>query len=205
MPKIDLKKEFKHLYNPSAKKQTIVEVPAMSFLMINGKGDPNTSLEYQQALETLYAMSYTLKFMLKKSVEAIDYVVMPLEGLWWTEDMAEFSIARKDEWQWTAMIMQPEFVNEHHVRQATEEVRKKKNPAALDKIRFENFEEGLSAQILYFGPYADEAPTIARLHQFIHDNGYELSGKHHEVYLNDPRRTAPEKLKTVIRQPMRKI
>ena len=201
MAKLDVKKEYRRLYNPSAKEFSIVDVPEMQFLMVDGAGDPNTSVAYAEAIEALYAMSYTLKF-LSKTTEDIDYVVMPLEGLWWTPDIAEFSMEDKSAWEWTAMIMQPDHITADHVATATEEVREKKDPPALDRVRFEPYREGLAVQILYFGPYADEAPTIERLHQFATDNGHELRGKHHEIYLGDPRRTAPEKLRTVIRQPV---
>ena len=201
MAKLDLKKEYRQLYKPSAKEFSIVDVPEMQFLMVDGAGDPNTSVAYAEAIETLYAMSYTLKF-LSKTTEDIDYVVMPLEGLWWTPDIAEFSMEDKSAWEWTAMIMQPDHITADHVATATEEVREKKDPPALNRVRFEPYREGLAVQILYFGPYADEAPTIERLHQFATDNGHELRGKHHEIYLGDPRRTAPEKIRTVIRQPV---
>ena len=201
MAKLDLKKEYRRLYNPSAKECSIVDVPEMRFLMIDGAGDPNTSVAYAEAIEALYAMSYTLKF-LSKTTEDVDYVVMPLEGLWWTPDMAEFSTDDKSAWEWTALIMQPGHITAGHVATATDEVRRKKNPPALDRIRFEPYREGLAVQIMYFGPYADEAPTIERLHQFAKDSGYQLRGRHHEIYLGDPRRTAPEKLRTVIRQPV---
>ena len=204
MAKLDLKKEYRQLYNPSAKECSIVDVPEMHFLKVDGAGDPNTSVAYAEAIEALYAMSYTLKF-LSKTTEDIDYVVMPLEGLWWMPDMAEFSAEDKSAWEWTAMIMQPDHITAGHVATATDEVRRKKDPAALDRIRFEAFSEGLSVQILYFGPYADEAPTIAGMHQFAVDNGYTLLAKHHEIYLSDPRRTAPEKLRTVIRQPIEAV
>jgi hypothetical protein len=173
----------------------------MQYLMIDGKGDPNTALEYQQAIETLYGMAYTLKFMLKLGPEQIDAVVMPLEGLWWVPEMSEFSMSDKDAWLWTAMIMQPEFVTREHFARAREQLREKKNPAALEKVRLEIYEEGLAGQIMYLGAYADEGPSIQSLHAFIEEQGYELKGKHHEIYLSDPRRTVPEKLKTVIRQP----
>jgi hypothetical protein len=202
MAKLDLKKEYPELYRPSAKRCSIVEVPEMPFLMIDGAGDPNTAVAYAEAIEALYAMSYSLKF-LSKTTEDIDYVVMPLEGLWWTPNIAEFSMEDKSAWEWTAMIRQPGHITAAHVATATEEVRRKKDPPALNRMRFEAYREGLAAQILYFGPYADEAPTINRLHQFAIDGGYELRGKHHEIYLSDPRRTAPEKLRTVIRQPVR--
>jgi len=201
MPKLDLKKQYREFYGPSAKEPSIVDVPEMQFLMIDGAGDPNTSVAYAEAIEALYAMSYTLKF-LSKTAEDVDYVVMPLEGLWWTPEMAEFSAEDKSAWEWTAMIMQPSHITADHVAIATDEVRRKKDPAALDRIRFEAFTEGLSVQILYFGPYADEAPTIAGIHRFAVDTGYKLRDKHHEIYLSDARRTAPEKLRTVIRQPI---
>ena len=201
MAKLDLKKQYRELYLPSAKECSVVDVPELQFLMIDGHGDPNTSDEYREALEALYAMSYTLKF-LSKQKEDIDYVVMALEGLWWTDDMADFSEDDKSAWSWTSMIMQPSHLTADHVEAALEQVRSKKNPPALDKVRFEPFREGLSVQIMHIGPYAEEAPTIARLHRFAGDNGYQLRDKHHEIYLSDPRRAAPEKLRTVIRQPV---
>ncbi|HCG98905.1 MAG: hypothetical protein A2074_00980 [Candidatus Aquicultor primus] len=202
MQKIDLKKEFKYLYAPSAKEIVLVEVPEMAYLMVDGKGDPNTSQEYMDSIEALYSIAYTLKFMLKKSDAALDYGVMPLEGLWWVDDMREFSVENKDAWKWTSMIVQPDFVTNEHFEQARTEVRKKKELASIDKVRFERDHEGLSAQTMYIGPYADEGPTIERIHAFIDGLGRKRRGKHHEIYLSDPRRTAPEKLKTVIRQPV---
>ena len=201
MAKLDPKKQYRKFYNPSARQPSIVNVPEMQFLMIDGTGDPNTSVAYAEAIEALYAMSYTLKF-LSKTAEGIDHVVMPLEGLWWTPEMTDFSADDKSAWEWTAMIMQPDHITADHIAMATDEVRSKKDPAALDRIRFEPFTEGLSVQILYFGPYADEAPTIAGMHEFAVDGGYRLRDKHHEIYLSDARRTAPEKLRTVIRQPI---
>jgi hypothetical protein len=202
MPKADVKKQLKHLYSPSAKEVSIVDVPEMGFLMIDGQGDPNTSREYQEAIETLYTVAYQLKFMVKKRDPELDYVVPPLEGLWWTEDMADFAAGNKDAWQWTAMIYQPDHVTRELFEEAVQQVREKKDPAALPLLRFEPYHEGLSVQIMHIGPYADEGPTIERLHAFAQEKGYKLRGKHHEVYLGDPRRTAPEKLKTVIRQPV---
>ncbi len=201
MTKIDFKKELKHLYAPSRKDFTIVDVPPMNFLMADGQGDPNNSAEFQEITDALYAMSYTLKFALKPL--GVEYVVPPLEGLWWTADMAEFNPEDKTEWNWTLMIMQPEWVTAERVEQARADVARKKNPPGLSRIRFETYHEGLSVQILYVGAYADEGPTIARMHAFIEAQGYEPNGKHHEIYLSDPRRTAPNKLKTVIRQPVR--
>ena len=203
MEKRDMKKELKDLYNPSTKHVTIVEVPKMNFLMIDGSGDPNTSQMYKDAIEALFSLSYTIKFMIKKT-KAVDYAVMPLEGLWWVDDMSNFSVTSKDEWKWTAMIMQPEHVTENIVAKAVEEIEKKKNLPSLSKIRFDSFHEGTSAQIMYIGAYADEGPTIMNIHEFINKNEGALIGKHHEIYLSDPRRAAPEKLKTIIRQPMKK-
>ena len=199
--KIDLRKELKHLYNPSSKQIAIVDVPEMNFLMIDGQGDPNTSQAYQDAVEALYSVAYTLKFMVKKGESAVDYAVMPLEGLWWVEDMTQFSVNDKDAWKWTSMIMQPEYVTEELLQEALKQVGKKKDLPALSGMRFESFREGQAAQILYFGPYSDEGPTIERIHRFIVEQGRRLLGRHHEIYLSDPRRTAPAKLKTVIRQP----
>lgn len=203
MNKIDFKKELKQLYNPSAKEISVVEVPPMNYLMIDGMGNPNTSQEYMDSIEALYAVSYTLKFLAKRGLNATDYVVMPLEGLWWADNMADFSLGNKDRWKWTSMIMQPSVVTEEMISQAFEQVEKKKKLSALSKMRFEKYDEGLSVQIMYIGPYAAETPIIQRLHQFIEDNGYFLRGKHHEIYLSDPRKTVPEKLKTVIRQPIK--
>ncbi len=202
MIKIDFKKELKHLYNPSSKKVTIVDVSKMNFLKIDGVGDPNTTKEYKDTVEALFAVSYALKFMIKKG-RAVDYGVMPLEGLWWIDGMSQFSIEHKELWRWTSMIMQPEFVVEDLVNKALVQVEEKKKLLALSKIRFESFYEGLSAQILHIGPYSAEGPTIEKLHRFIKETDYQLRGKHHEVYLSDPRRSAPERMKTVIRQPIK--
>ena len=202
MKKIDYKKELKHLYKPSAKEVVIVNVPQMNFLMIDGAGDPNTSQTFQDAVESLYALSYTIKFMVKKGELAIDYGVLPLEGLWWAEDMSKFSVDKKGDWQWTLMIMQPEYITRELVAEATEEVRNKKNPVALSSLRFESFTEGNAAQIMHIGSFSEEGPAIQKVHAFIKDNGGQLRGKHHEIYLSDIRKAAPEKWRTIIRQPM---
>lgn len=199
--KIDFKKQLKHLYNPSSKQVTVVDVPELNFLMIDGEGDPNTSEAYQDAIETLFAVSYALKFAIKRGESGIDFAVMPLEGLWWVEDMTQFSMEDKDAWKWTAMIMQPAYVTQQLVEEAVKQVEKKKGLPSLSDMRFEAFHEGTAAQIMYFGPYSEEALTIDKIHGFIRDQGYRLRGKHHEIYLSDPRRTAPHKLKTIIRQP----
>lgn len=204
MKKIDYKKEYKNLYNPSSKEVVQVNVPKMNFAMIDGQGDPNHSAAFQEAVEALYGISYTLKFMLKKSDNPVDYTVMGLEGLWWMDDMREFSLENKDQWKWTLMIMQPEFITQKIFDRAVEELRKKKNPAALSKLRLEAYDEGLSAQIMHIGPFSAEGPTIEKIHGFIKSNGYKPAGKHHEIYLSDYRKVPPEKLKTVLRQPMKK-
>jgi hypothetical protein len=202
MVKYDFKKEKKNLYYPSDKLVSVVDVPRMNFLMIDGQGDPNTSQEYQDAMETLFPVSYKTKFLSKKQNNQ-DYVVMPLEGLWWAENMEEFNIEDKESWKWTVMIMQPEFITKELISMATEGVESKKNLASISKVRFEKFSERLSAQIMHIGPYgAAEALTVEKLHDFIDKSGYKIRDKHHEIYISDMRRTKPERLKTVIRQPI---
>jgi hypothetical protein len=205
MTKVDFKKTLKHLYAPGKKDFELVDVPEMQFLMVDGHGDPNTAAEYQDAVEALYAVAYKIKFISKKELEK-DYTVPPLEGLWWAEDMSTFVSRAKSEWDWTMMIMTPDWISSEIFKRAVDEVRKAKNPAALDLVRSEEYAEGLSAQIMHIGSYDDEGPTIARLHnEFLPANELVENGKHHEIYLGDPRRTAPEKLKTVLRQPVRAI
>jgi len=202
MPKVDFKKQLKHLYQPSAKVVSVVDVPQMNFLMIDGQGDPNTSQEYQEAIAALYTISYQLKFTIKQLDPELDYVVPPLEGLWWAEEMEAFSLGHKDDWQWTAMILAPDQVTQDLFEEAIVEVQRKKDLPGLVRLRLERYHEGLSVQIMHIGPYAEEAPTIEKLHAFAREEGYRLRGKHHEIYLSDPRRTAPDKIKTVIRQPV---
>ncbi len=204
MQRLDFKKQYAGLYKASANKINLVTVPELHYLMIDGTGDPNNSKQFQDAVEALFSLSYTIKFMIKKGEQQIDYGVMPLEGLWWTDDINNFSMEDKSAWKWTLMIMQPEFITLSIVDEAKELVRKKKTVTGLDKIRFESMDEGLCAHILYIGPYNEEPPTIVKLHDYIKDSGYKLRGKHREIYLNDMRRTAPEKLKTIIRQPVTK-
>ncbi|MCF6254978.1 MAG: GyrI-like domain-containing protein [Gammaproteobacteria bacterium] len=202
MEKIDFKKKLKHLYKPSAKRVEVVDVPRMNFFMIDGKGDPNTSQSFQDAIGVLYPLSYTLKFMIKRGEIGIDYKVLPLEGLWWADDMLSFSVDNKDSWKWTLMIMQPDLVTKEMVQEAIEQVRVKKNPVSLPLVRFESFEEGKAAQIMHLGPFSEEEPTVEKVHAFIDENGNQRRGKHHEIYLSDIRKAAPEKWKTVIRQPI---
>ncbi len=202
MDKIDFKKELKHLYRPSAKEVVEVDVPAMNYLMVDGEGDPNTAQTYSDAVEALFSVSYAVKFMVKQGESAIDYAVMPLEGLWWADDMSMFATADKSSWKWTMMIVQPSFVAPEIIGSAIAAVRKKKNPAAISKLRLEEFSEGRCAQIMHIGPFSEEGPTIAKVHRFVESRG-RLAGKHHEIYLSDIRKADPSKWKTIIRQPMR--
>jgi hypothetical protein len=201
MEKVDLKKELKHLYQPSAKVIVQVDVPTMNYLMVDGVGDPNTSQAYSDAVEALFTVSYAVKFMVKKGALAIDYGVMPLEGLWWADDMSRFTTTDKSNWKWTMMIMQPSFVTTEMIDSAIADVTKKKNPTAISKLRLEVISEGRCAQILHIGPFSEEGPTIEKVHQFI-DSRSRLTGKHHEIYLSDIRKADPSKWKTIIRQPM---
>ncbi len=203
MKKVDYKKEHKDLYSSSAKKVSIVDVPQMDFLMIDGAGDPNTSREFQEAVEALFSVSYTLKFMIKKGEWGVDYGVMPLEGLWWADDMSQFNVEAKDSWKWTLMIMQPEFITGVLIAEAMETVQDKKKVPVASMLRFESFEEGQAAQIMHIGPFSEEGPTVEKLHDFIEENSFMRRGKHHEIYLSDIRRANPEKWRTVIRQPVR--
>jgi hypothetical protein len=200
MRKVDLKKELKHLYGPSAKEVVAVDVPAFPFLMIDGEGDPNSSQAYAEAVEALFSVSYTAKFMLKRAA-AVDYAVMPLEGLWWADDLSVFVAGDKSKWKWTMMILQPPFVPNAVLETAQADVRKKKGLRAVDRLRLETFAEGPCAQVLHVGPFAEEGPTIERLHEFI-DARTARRGKHHEIYLSDIRRADSAKWKTIIRQPM---
>ena len=203
MEKVDFKKELKHLYRPPRDFVT-VEVPEMAFLMVDGHGDPNTAQEYQDAVEALYAVAYKIKIISKKQYER-DYTVPPLEGLWWAEDPEAFRKRDKSSWDWTMMIMTPDWITEEVFTEAVIAARKAKDPAALEKLKLERYHEGLSVQIMHLGSYDDEAPVLAKMHdEFIPMNGLIENGKHHEIYLSDPRRVAPEKLKTVLRQPVRR-
>ncbi|MEA5114940.1 MAG: GyrI-like domain-containing protein [Geobacteraceae bacterium] len=202
MQKIDCLKKLQHLYGPSAKKVEIVDVPEMNFLMIDGEGDPNTSQAFKDAVEALFSLSYTLKFMVKKGEMGVDYGVLPLQALWWSDDPSAFSTGNKDAWKWTVMIMQPDFITRELVGVASKEVQRKKKLASLSLARLEAFKEGKAAQILHIGPFSEEGPTIEKVHSFIESSGSQRIGKHHEIYLSDIRRAAPEKWKTIVRQPM---
>lgn len=211
MKTLDLKKQFKHLYQPSAKKVVTVQVPRLQFAMIDGaieKGkEPGNSPGFQEATQALYGIAYTLKFMLKKrEANAIDYPVMALEGLWWVED-GIFDITVKDNWFYTLMIMHPDVITKELFEGAREQVRRKKGDSpALSKARLAYFEEGLCAQVMHIGPYATEPETVDCMKEYMASHGLRdnvgPNGRHHEIYLSDPRKAAPDKMKTVLRHPV---
>jgi hypothetical protein len=215
MDKIDFKKTLKDLYTAPKGKFKRIEVPEMQYLMIDGRGDPGTSEAYQQAIEALYAVAYRIKFMSKNALGR-DYVVPPLEGLWGSEMMVSelwevrdeeqwlriFHASDRDEWSWTMMIMLPDWIGVDHFETALQETRSSKDLPGLEALRIESLEEGLCVQTLHIGPYVEEGPVLARMHtQFLPAEGLIENGSHHEIYLSDPRRVAPEKLKTLLRQP----
>lgn len=211
---LDLKKQYKYLYQPSAKKIEMVQVPNLQFAMVDGaieKGsEPGKSPSFAEATMALYGLAYTLKFMLKKrKTNAVDYPVMALEGLWWVED-GMFDITIKDNWFYTLMIMQPEVITKELFEEAREQVRKKKGDSEmLSKARLAHFEEGLCVQTMHIGPYATEPATIERMREYMKENGLRDNvgphGKHHEIYMSDPRRVSPDKMKTVLRHPVVKM
>jgi len=202
MSKFDIKKEMAQFYNPPKGKFTLVDVPSIQFIMGDGAGNPTNNEQFQQISEAMYGLAYNVKFKCKALEK--DFVVAPLQGLWWADQMDSFSLGHRDDWLWTLLMAMPEWVTSEMVEESRKEVAGKKDLPALPHLRFESYHEGLSVQTLYLGAYADEGPTIAAMHEFVNAQGYDLRGKHHEIYLGDPRRTAPEKLKTVIRQPIQK-
>ncbi len=199
--KVDYKRELKQLYNTKAGQPVFIDVPPLNFLMIDGCGDPNTSQHYTEAVEALFSVAYSLKFAVKKA-QAFDFAVMPLEGLWWVDDPTQPFYTLRDEWKWMAMIMQPDVVTESVFEATCQAVARKKSLPALDRLRLGQLHEGRSAQVLHVGPFSEEPATIEALHRFIGAEGCVPTGKHHEIYLSDPRRVAPEKLKTILRQPV---
>lgn len=204
MPPQDIKKERKDLYSPAHTAPALVDAPPLQFLMIDGQGSPDDNPVYEDAIGALYSVAYTLRFALK--AQGIEFVVAPLEGLWWADDPAAFALQDKARWRWTMMLWAPDAVTPAQVEAAIAQAASKKGalPQAR-QVRLETFHEGLSAQILHIGPYAQEGETIARLHAYIAAQGCAPAGKHHEIYLGDPRRVAPEKLKTIIRQPVQRM
>ncbi len=206
MAKKDLSAALQKLYFPSEKEPSVIKVPKMKFLTVDGKGDPNSSKEFQEAIGALYSVAYTTKFTLKKEAKEKDFRVMPLEALWWAEGSEDFASLPKGEWSWKAMIMVPKHITEKVVSGVIEQLKKKgkdKELPGLKRLSLEEFDEGLSVQITHIGPYSAERPTIERLIKYAKDNDYELHGRHHEIYLGDPRRSKPEKLRTVVRLPIR--
>ncbi len=204
MEKYDIKIAMKALYAPKAKAFAMVEVPPLRYLAIEGEGNPNTAEAYARAVEALYSVSYTLKFASKKQLGR-DFTVAPLEGLWRADDPASFVTREKDAWRWTMLIAQPDWIGDEMVEDAKAEVTRKKGFPAVADLRSLTLHEGLSVQILHIGPYDDEGPTLARLHDdFMPANGLTFNGDHHEIYLGDPRKSAPERLKTILRQPVKR-
>ncbi len=194
--------DWKRLYRPSAKEFDVLDVPPMAFLMVDGRGDPATSVEYAQAIEALYAVTFTIKFATKRN--EIELPVYPLEGMWWTDGAAGFSPPDRSTWNWTMMVRMPEWITVENVQPAMEKVRQRRALPALAGLRLEMYYEGLSVQIMHIGPYSAEAPVLEKLHgTFLPARGYLLNGKHHEIYLSDPRRTAASRLKTILRQPVK--
>lgn len=205
MEKFDIKKACKALYGAPAGKFAVVDVPSLNYFMIDGAGDPNTAPEYKAAVEALYAASYTLKFMSKAALLR-DYVVPPLEGLWWATDMTDFVARRKDRWRWTMMIAVPDFIERPVAEAAIVKAKVKKELPALRRLHFEELAEGQAVQTLHVGAYDDEGPILKTLHEeFLPAHRLVPSGHHHEIYLSDPRKTAAAKLKTILRQPVRSL
>lgn len=202
MTKIDYKQQFKEFYSGKTGQPITLTIPPMNYIMIDGQGDPETGEEYMHAIQTLYPIAYTIKFYCKNQLGR-DFSVMPLEGLWWAEDMSDFSKGNKHNWHWTAMIMQPDVVTQEIFATALHQTAAKKPLPSVDKVHFKSYDEGRVAQVMYVGPYAEEAETIQALHRYIAEQGGTLQNAkhHHEIYLGDPRRTAPERLRTIIRQP----
>ena len=203
--KTDFKALYKNLYAPKAGEFSPVAVPAMNFLMIDGHGNPNTAPGYALAVQALYATAYGLKFFSKQQLQH-DYTVPPLEGLWWAEDPSAFNLGLKDNWDWTMMIMVPEWLTLEHVTQVLAATELKKPELPIDALRLENYAEGACVQIMHIGPYSAEGPTLERLHsEYMPEHDLTFNGKHHEIYIGDPRRGDQAKMKTVLRQPVRSL
>jgi len=204
--KVDFKKTLKNLYQPGSKEVVETEVPEMQFIMVDGIGSPGEAQEYLDALAVLYPVAYKIKFLSK--AKGKDYVVPPLEGLWWADDMKDFTTGNRDKWKWTMMIMQPDWITNETFKKALEETKKKKPELLklLPKLRLEEYKEGKAAQIMHIGPYSEEGPTVQKVHDFINNEGGTFDGhkqKHHEIYLSDPRKANPATMRTVIRQPFK--
>lgn len=204
MEKIDPKKLYKSAYNPK-KQYEFIEIPKLQFLSIKGQGNPNNSVEYADCVGALFSLSYGLKFHSKKKHQK-DYVVGPLEGLWWADDMNDFISRNKEKWKWEMLIWQPDWIEMGDFNLTLEQTKNKNPNRKLEEVELKTIDEGLCVQILHIGSYDDEAPVLAKMHdEFIPQNGFKMRGLHHEIYLSDPRKTAPEKLKTILRQPVLKV
>lgn len=204
MTKLDLKKSLRHLFDPPKGRFVEVVVPEMTYLKVDGTGDPNVSEAYRTAVQWLYSVSYTMKFASKRDL-AKDYVVPPLEGLWCADDPADFVARRKDRWRWTMMIMVPDFLGQDHYAAALAKTRTKLGEPP-DTLRLETLTEGLSLQTLHIGSYDEEGPILAHLHdELMPAEKLDFNGRHHEIYLSDPRKTPPGKLKTILRQPVKPV
>ncbi|GAB4003704.1 GyrI-like domain-containing protein [Glycomyces albus] len=202
MAAYDVKREHKALYAPKNTSWELVEVPPQRFIAVDGRGDPNTAEEYARSVEALYAVAYTLKFASKRT-GAGDFVVAPLEGLWWADDPRAFTARAKSSWHWTMMICLPDRVDDGAVAEAKATALAKKGNPAIERVEPRTLHEGRSAQVLYVGSYDDEGPILAELHErYMPEHGLGFAGHHHEIYLSDPRRTAAERLRTVLRQPV---
>ncbi|MFC1662569.1 GyrI-like domain-containing protein [Patescibacteria group bacterium] len=211
MKKIDYKKDFKQFYLPSAKEPVIIKVPKMNFLMVNGKGgNPSKNKDFSNAIEAIYSVAYTIKFTLKFAKVGPEYTVPPLEALWWTSDGSLINVKKPDKWRWSVIMTQPAHVTQKHVRDAIKLImeraakKKKTTSPVLKVIKLGPFTEGECVQIMHIGPYSAEDANIKKMHDFAFNQGYKLTGKHHEIYISDPRRVAPSKIKTVLRQPVKK-
>lgn len=203
MAPYDLKRELRHLYAPRNTEWALVDVPEQRFLAVDGRGDPNTAPAYARAVEALYSVAYTLKFAVKRA-GGRDFVVAPLEGLWWADDWAAFTRRDKDAWRWTMLICQPDWITREMIDDARDAALAKKKRPAIAEVRTLTLSEGRCAQALHVGSYDDETPLLDRLHNgYLAEHGLEPTGRHHEVYLGDPRRTEPARLRTVLRQPVR--
>ena len=201
MEKYDVKKAHKALYAPSSTGFSLVTVPSLQYITVDGHGDPNTAPAYAAAIEALFSVAYTLKF--ESKVLGKDFVVAPLEALWSADDLSTFVSRNKDAWQWTAMINQPDWISDEMVAVAVKKVAGKKPNPSLDLLRMITLDEGECVQILHVGSYDDEAPTLELLHEsYMPEHQLRFNGRHHEIYLSDARRTEPSKLKTVLRQPV---
>jgi hypothetical protein len=198
--KLDLRKTLKSLFSPPAGDVQLLKIPSMKYIMVDGKGEPGGD-SFQQGVGAIYNVAYTMKFRSKKLLKK-DYNVMALEGLWWMK--GKIDQTRRKDWLWTLMSVVPDFVTPRMFSESVEEVKERKNPPGVDKVRLESFDEGLCVQTMHVGPYSTESESIARLDSYAKDHGYRMVGKHHEIYLGDPRRSAPSKLRTIIRHPVQK-